>query len=160
MGRKPTPAILKIGREHPDVEVTGSVEDIRPYIDRAAVYVVPLRVGGGTRIKIFEAMAMRKAIVSTRVGAEGLPVTDGKDIVFADSAEDFARETVRRRGDADERRRLGDAGRELVVDSYTWETAAAVFARTCESVARSRSGSEPAGDEEAVRTGEGVDHAS
>src|SRR5262249_54224640 len=72
------------------VEVTGRVDDVRPHIARGAVYVVPLRIGGGTRLKIFEAMSMGKAVVSTAIGAEGLPVTNGRDIVIADEASAFA----------------------------------------------------------------------
>ena len=79
IGRAPTPAVRKLA-EIPGVEVTGRVDDVRPHIARGAVYVVPLRIGGGTRLKIFEAMSMAKAVVSTTVGAEGLPVTHGRDI--------------------------------------------------------------------------------
>ncbi len=77
VGRAPTPAIVKLGSEY-GVEVTGRVDDVRPHMAAAAVYVVPLRIGGGTRLKIFEAMAMGKPVVSTTIGAEGLPVTSGR----------------------------------------------------------------------------------
>src|SRR4029079_4842246 len=72
VGRTPTPAVKKLACI-PGVEVTGRVDDVRPHIARAAVYIVPLRIGGGTRLKIFEAMSMAKAVVSTTIGAEGLP---------------------------------------------------------------------------------------
>src|SRR5204862_5374835 len=85
VGRKPTRKLLALAQDNPAVRVTGAVDDIRPSISGAAVYVVPLRIGGGTRIKIFEAMAMESAVVSTRIGAEGLPVTDGDNILLADS---------------------------------------------------------------------------
>ena len=75
------------------MHIAGRVEDVRPYVDSAAVYVVPLRIGGGTRLKILEALAMKKAIVSTSVGAEGLNVTDGADFMLADTADEFARES-------------------------------------------------------------------
>ena len=71
VGRAPTPAVKRLAEEH-GVQVTGRVDDVRPYMKEAAVYVVPLRIGGGTRLKIFEAMSMGKAVVSTTVGAEGL----------------------------------------------------------------------------------------
>ena len=72
------------------IEVTGRVEDVRPYLGRAEVVIVPLRIGSGTRIKIFEAMAMAKPVVSTTIGAEGLPVTSGENVVLADTPEAFA----------------------------------------------------------------------
>src|SRR5690606_17391780 len=78
VGRAPTPAVQRLA-EIPGVDVTGTVPDVRTHIARAAVYIVPIRIGGGTRLKIFEAMSMGKAIVSTTVGAEGLPVSDGAD---------------------------------------------------------------------------------
>ena len=80
--------------EIPGVEVTGRVDDVRPHIARGSVYIVPLRIGGGTRLKIFEAMAMGKAVVSTTVGAEGLPVTNGRDIDIADEPARFAHAVV------------------------------------------------------------------
>ncbi len=77
VGRAPTPAVRRLARAS-GRRVTGRVDDVRPHVRGGAVYVVPLRIGGGTRLKIFEAMAMGKAVVSTTVGAEGLPVTDGE----------------------------------------------------------------------------------
>src|SRR5260370_42559956 len=74
--------------------LTGGVPSVIEYLKSAAVFVVPLRIGGGTRLKIFEAMAMGKAIVSTAIGAEGLDVRDGEDIVFSDDAPDFADRVV------------------------------------------------------------------
>ena len=134
VGRNPGEPVVRLGRDHADVRVTGTVEDVRPYIDRAAVYVVPLRIGGGTRIKIFEAMSMAKAVVSTTIGAEGLPVTDGRDIVLEDRPERFAEKVVALLRTPEERRRLGDAARTLVVEHYTWDVAARRFAEICESV--------------------------
>ena len=67
---------------------------MRPYVESASIYIVPLRIGGGTRIKIFEAMATGKAVVSTTIGAEGLPVTNDKNIVLADTAEEFASKVI------------------------------------------------------------------
>ena len=72
------------------IEVTGSVPSVQSHLQEAAVVVVPLRIGGGTRLKIYEAMAMGKAVVSTSIGAEGLDVHDGRDIVLADQADAFA----------------------------------------------------------------------
>ena len=90
VGRKPGKGIMAWAESDPGIQVTGRVEDIRPYIANGAVYVVPLRVGGGTRLKIFEAMAMGKAVVSTTIGAEGLPGDRGSDIILADEPAQFA----------------------------------------------------------------------
>ena len=105
---------------HTGVEVTGRVDDVRPEIARSQVYVVPLRIGGGTRLKIFEAMAMGRAVVSTTIGAEGLPVTPNRDIVIADEADAFARAVVDLIRNHDRRRRIEAAARQLVVDRYDW----------------------------------------
>ena len=94
IGRAPTPAVRKLAEE-PGVEITGSVDDVRPHVAAGSVYIVPLRIGGGTRLKIFEAMGMGKAVVSTTIGAEGLPVTDGADLVIADEPAAFAEAVVR-----------------------------------------------------------------
>jgi glycosyltransferase involved in cell wall biosynthesis len=109
------------------MKVTGEVEDVRPYVRDAAVYIVPLRVGGGTRLKIFEAMAMGKAVVSTSIGAEGLPVRDGENILLADEGGDFARKIVNLLRDPATRNRLGQAGRRLVESEYSWSSVAERF---------------------------------
>ncbi|HMS11329.1 MAG TPA: glycosyltransferase, partial [Pyrinomonadaceae bacterium] len=84
VGRDPFPEILELAKKDSSIRVTGRVDDVRPYMREAAVFVVPIRIGGGTRLKIFEAMAMGLPVVSTTVGAEGLPVSDGKDILLCD----------------------------------------------------------------------------
>src|SRR6185369_9141795 len=106
------------------VQVTGRVDDVRPYMKDAAVYVVPLRIGGGTRLKIFEAMAMGKAVVSTTVGAEGLPVTSGDHVMLADDPRTFADAVVRLMRDVDRRREIEAAARALVVERYDWSAVA------------------------------------
>jgi glycosyltransferase involved in cell wall biosynthesis len=116
------------------VEVTGTVDDVRPYMAKAAVYVVPLRVGGGTRLKIFEALAMGKAVVTTTVGAEGLPVTPGEHLLQADDPADFARAVVTLLRDRGLRDKLGVGGRRLVEERYSWAEAAREFERRCEEI--------------------------
>src|SRR5260370_31999087 len=96
------------------VKVTGTVDDIRPYIADAAVYVVPLRVGGGTRLKIFEALAMAKAVVSTPVGAEGLPLRPGEHFLRADDPTEFARAVTSLLRDPARPRARAAAGRGVV----------------------------------------------
>ena len=105
------------------IEVTDVVDDPRPYLDSATVVVVPLRAGGGTRFKIIEAMAKGKAIVSTRVGAEGIEVEHEKELLLADDAESFAREVSRLLRDPELAERLGRSGRRLAEQSYGREAA-------------------------------------
>ena len=140
VGRNPSPALQRFAAEHEGIELTGTVDDVRPYIERAAVYVVPLRVGGGTRMKIFEAMAMNKAVVSTTIGAEGLPVIDGENIVLADDPGQFAGKVVSLLRDRDLRRRLGECGNRMVRENFTWDAVARVFAGICEKAEEWRRG--------------------
>ena len=126
IGRAPTPAVRKLA-EIPGVDVTGRVDDVRPHIARGAVYIVPLRIGGGTRLKIFEAMSMGKAVVSTTIGAEGLPVTSGRDIDIADEPSRFAHAVVHLMRDTESRRAMESAARRLVVERYDWAAVAKDF---------------------------------
>jgi polysaccharide biosynthesis protein PslH len=125
VGRTPTPAVRALADEH--IEVTGTVADVRPYMRKAAVFIVPLRIGGGTRLKIFEAMAMGQAVVSTTVGAEGLPVIDGEHALIADGPRAFAAAVVSLLRDPQRRQSLADAARKLVVDRYGWSAAGDVL---------------------------------
>lgn len=121
----------------PQVHVTGRVDDIRPYLRRAPVYVVPLRSGSGTRIKIFEAMAMGKPVVSTSIGAEGLPVTHGQNILIADHPREFANSVVRLLRDRELAARLGGAARALVEKQFTWKAVASQFDTILQHTVRS-----------------------
>lgn len=121
VGQLPPSAITCRAAE--DVIVTGLVDDVRPYLARAAVVVAPLRIGGGTRLKIVEAMAMGKPIVATRIGAEGLDVNDGEHILLGDTAEDFATQVVRALDDSALAQRLGLAARQRAEALYTWRDA-------------------------------------
>lgn len=120
----PAPPASLLRRAGDDVALTGMVEDIRPFLARATAIVAPLRIGGGTRLKILEALAMGKATVSTTIGAEGLDVTDGRDILLADTAPAFAEQVGRVLDDAALARRLGAAGRALVERRYEWRESA------------------------------------
>jgi sugar transferase (PEP-CTERM/EpsH1 system associated) len=122
VGRAPTPAVRALASD--SIEVTGTVDDVRPFMDKAAVYVVPLRIGGGTRLKIFEAMSMGKAVVSTTVGAEGLPVVDGRDAIIADEPRAFATAVLSLLRDAKRRHAIERAARSLVVEQYDWSAVA------------------------------------
>lgn len=108
--------------EFADVRIiqTGRVDDVRAFTARSKVVVVPLRIGGGTRVKILEAMSMERAIVSTSTGAEGIEYTVDTDIILADRPEVFARKVVLLLDDNEKRRALGMAGRKLVLEKYDW----------------------------------------
>ena len=127
VGRRPTAVVRKLGEDYPDVIVTGDVDDIRPYMANAAVFVVPIRIGGGTRMKIYEAMAMGKAVVSTSVGAEGLPLVNGKHLLIADSRDDFAGEVIRVLRDKGLATNLGSAGNIFVNENCGWDHVAEIF---------------------------------
>src|SRR5512143_687861 len=119
VGRNPTERVKAAGAAA-GVNVTGTVPDVRPYMAQATVYVVPLRIGGGTRLKIFEALAMGKAVVATTVGAEGLPVRDGEHLLLADNPGAFAQAVVHLIRDAEPRRRIEQEARRLVLERYDW----------------------------------------
>jgi len=135
VGRNPSERLLERTRMHPEIRVVGRVEDVRPHVARGALFVIPLRIGGGTRIKAYEAMAMGKAIVSTRIGVEGLPVRDGDNVVLADRPEDFAAAVARLLKDRAERDRIGRNARAYIEGNVSWRRAANAFADICASVA-------------------------
>jgi polysaccharide biosynthesis protein PslH len=107
----------------PNVSVTGEVPDVRPYLAGAAVVVVPVRMGGGTRLKVVEALAMEKAIVTTSLGCEGIAVQDGREVLIADDAAAMSGAILRLFDDPALAARLGRAGRELAIDRYSWHDA-------------------------------------
>jgi glycosyltransferase involved in cell wall biosynthesis len=113
-------------RNNPNVEITGAVADTRPYIGAAAVYVIPMRIGGGTRFKALEAMASGKAIVSTSLGIEGIPVRSEREMLLADTPEAFASAILRLitdlRTGASLQKQLGMQARRFVEQHYGWPT--------------------------------------
>src|SRR4051812_39467228 len=139
IGRAPTPSVRRLAGD-PGIEVTGRVDDVRPHVAAGSVYVVPLRIGGGTRLKIFEAMSMGKAVVSTTVGAEGLPVTPGQNILIADEPARFAQAVVHMMRDGDARRRVEAEARRIVVERYDWSAVAQDFEAALEQVAAGGAG--------------------
>jgi sugar transferase (PEP-CTERM/EpsH1 system associated) len=131
VGRNPTPRVLALAERIPAIRVTGGVPDVRPYMERASAFVVPIRIGGGTRLKIYEAMAMELPVVSTAVGAEGLPLRDGSDVVLADDPDAFADAVARLLTDPAAAARLGAQGAATVRAEYGWDRVAAKFADAC-----------------------------
>ena len=120
VGRNPPPAIQDAASD-PLITVTGTVPDVRPYLWTSALSLVPLRIGGGTRLKIFEAMAASTPVVATTIGAEGLPVQHGQHIQIADAADAFAAECLRLLSHDAQRRTLAANALRLVVENFSWE---------------------------------------
>jgi polysaccharide biosynthesis protein PslH len=126
-GRRPASAIKELAQRDSGIVVTGTVPDVRPYLWGSTVAIVPLRIGGGTRLKIFEAMAARLPVVSTSIGAEGLPVTEGEHIAIADNPERFARCCLDLLTDADLRQRRADRAWQLVSRQFSWSAVSTEF---------------------------------
>lgn len=120
LGRAPEPIRKRYAQRY-DVTLTGYVNDIRPYVLGAACYIVPIRIGGGTRLKILDAWAMGKAVVSTSTGCEGLAARDGQNILIREDPQSFADAIERVLGDSALRRRLGEAARRTAVEQYDWK---------------------------------------
>jgi glycosyltransferase involved in cell wall biosynthesis len=132
LARRPSARLTIVGRvsardaralSRPTVEVIGRVKDIRPHIQSAAVVAVPIRIGGGTRLKVVEAMSMGKAIVTTSIGCEGIDVRNGEHLLIADDDDSFAARVVQLFDDAQLRADLGVAGRALAEARYSWNLA-------------------------------------
>ena len=126
IGRKPSARVRELA-SRPGIGVTGTVDDVRPHVRAGTVQVVPIRIGGGTRLKIYEALAMGQAVVSTTIGAEGLDVEPQTHLELADDATSMSDVVLALLGDESRRRALGDAGRELVASKYAWPQVARQF---------------------------------
>ena len=136
VGRNPYSRLLGLSGEDPSIKVTGRVDDVRPFIERASAYIVPLRIGGGTRLKIFEAMAMEMPVVSTRIGAEGLPVRDQEHLLLADEPETFAASLIKVLQDDEFARSLGKQAAQTVRKNFDWEAVTTHFVKACEAAQR------------------------
>lgn len=121
VGKDPTPDLLELARSDPSVIVTGTVEDVRPYFERVKVFVNPVRIGGGFRGKILEAMSMGLPIVTTSLGAEGVNAEDGRDMLIADDPADFAAATARLLRDDGLCDGLGERVRAMALECFSWE---------------------------------------
>lgn len=119
VGKNPPSSVVKLGKLA-GITVTGSVPDVRPYLAAATVAIAPLRIGSGTRLKILEALAMKKAVVSTSLGCEGLDVVPGRHLIMVDQPEAFAQCVVDLLQDQEKRAALGGAGREFA-RAYSWQ---------------------------------------
>jgi len=131
VGRNPSPRMKKRLSTVPEIQLTGWVDDVRPYIAKATLYIVPMRIGGGTRMKIYEAMAMGKAILSTSIGAEGLPVKDGENIILENDPFEFSKKIIKMRKDSKMRTRLGKNASAYVRENCSWHQVGEVFHQIC-----------------------------
>jgi glycosyltransferase involved in cell wall biosynthesis len=127
VGRNPAHRIRRLASD--TIEIVGGVDDVIPYLHAAEVFVVPLRIGGGTRLKIYEAMAAERAVVSTTVGAEGLDIRDGRDIVLADEPGLFAGAIIRLLREPGARQELG-RGAGATAQRFDWSAVALEFEST------------------------------
>jgi glycosyltransferase involved in cell wall biosynthesis len=141
VGREPTREIRALADKNPLVEVTGTVPDVRPYLWSSSVSIVPLRIGGGTRMKIYEAMAAQTPVVSTTIGAEGLDIHPQREIRIADTPETFAAECIALMNDPALARSQALEACRLVSGSFGWENVARQF----EAILQSAAGVPPAG---------------
>lgn len=121
VGRNPSRELLKLAQEDKRIVVTGAVDDIRPHVAKAKIFVVPLRIGGGTRLKILEAMSMSKVVVSTSIGAEGIDCIHDRNIIIADTPEEFANSINFLLNDESKIQMLAEASRKLVCNQYDWK---------------------------------------
>jgi glycosyltransferase involved in cell wall biosynthesis len=138
VGRLPGPEVNALGRD-PRIEVTGAVSDVRPFFSAATAVVVPLLSGGGTRLKVLDAMAAGRAVVSTSIGCAGIEVVPGRDVLVADGVEAFAAATSRVLNDTKLRSSLAAAGRTLVEERYDWSSVAARLESLLEELAQGAS---------------------
>jgi len=127
VGADPAPEVRQLASDH--VIVTGRVPDVRPFVHEATAFVVPLRMGGGTRLKVLEGLAMRKAMVSTALGCEGIDVVDGEHLLIRDEAGAFARAVIRILEDPNLATELGARARQLAESRYRWESVVADLER-------------------------------
>jgi glycosyltransferase involved in cell wall biosynthesis len=126
-GRRPSSEIQRLAERDSRILVTGTVSDIRPYLWDSAVSIVPLRIGGGTRLKIYEAMAAKIPVVSTSIGAEGLDIRNGEDIHIADRPAEFAERCLVLLDDPAARTRMADIAFSIVASRYSWEIVSRKF---------------------------------
>ncbi len=120
VGKGPSVAVQALGKTDGRIIITGRVDDVRPYMERAKIFVVPIRIGGGTRLKILEAMSMQMPVVSTCVGAEGIDYTHSLDIIISDDPQEMADKIVALLTDEPGRVTLGEKARQLVCGQYDW----------------------------------------
>jgi polysaccharide biosynthesis protein PslH len=120
VGKSPSVALTQAKGQDDRIVITRRVDDVRPYLSKCKVFITPLRIGGGTRLKILEALAMEKAIVATSIGAEGIEYKENENMAIADRPKEFANKVLDLMASPEKRKALGKAGRQLVLGHYDW----------------------------------------
>jgi glycosyltransferase involved in cell wall biosynthesis len=120
IGQDPPEKLLDLARRDPSYRVHGFVDDVRNYIEEAGIYVCPIREGGGTRLKILDALAMRKPLVAHPLSCEGIDVKDGESVLFATHPAEFRDNILLLLGNKELRNKMGEAGRDLVCKKYSY----------------------------------------
>lgn len=142
VGARPTPAVAAMAR-HPGVAVYGSVPDVRPYLARAGIAIVPLRLGSGTRLKILEALAAHRPVVSTTLGAEGLELVHERDLLIADRPEAFATAICRLMEHPEQAQPIAARGHDSVCERYDWSVIGRAYGALVRDLLRSGRYTEP-----------------
>jgi glycosyltransferase involved in cell wall biosynthesis len=136
IGQDPPEDLISISKRDESIKVHGFVDDIRPYVAKSAVYVVPLRVGGGTRLKVLDSLSQGKAMVSTSIGCEGIDVTDGLNIHIEDDNRAFADRVIELLNNPQRRQELGAEARKLAEQKYAWPSIGHALHEAYESIAK------------------------
>ena len=134
VGRRLGPEIRIFAENDSSITVHADVPDVRPYIAQCDLFIVPLRIGGGSRIKIYEAMAMNRPVVSTTIGAEGLPLVPNHDIAIGDTPAEYAEQVVSLLEDPVRKQTVSQSGYELVTQNYQWKNVAIRLKEHCEEL--------------------------
>jgi len=121
VGTSPTSKLIKAAKESSHVKIAGYVDDVRPYLAVSAVFIAPLRSGSGTKIKVLNALAFEKAVVTTSIGAEGINVEHKKNIFISDKAKEFAEQTIYFLENPQVAKKIAENGRKFIEDNYAWE---------------------------------------
>ena len=136
-GSNPPESLRRMARTLAGVTVHGYVPDVRPLIDSAALYVCPIRDGGGTKLKILDAFAMKKCVLAHPIACEGISVTPDKNVVLAETADEFVERIIALLSDPDRRQAIGEAARALVESRYSFRAIGAQFRSVLCDAARS-----------------------
>jgi polysaccharide biosynthesis protein PslH len=121
VGSSPTSKLIKTAQNSPGIEITGYVDDVRPYMNESSVFIAPLRSGSGTKIKVLNALALEKAVVTTSIGAEGINVEHKKNVIISDETKEFAEQTIYLLENPQIAKKIGENGRKFIEDNYAWE---------------------------------------
>ncbi|MBN1540587.1 glycosyltransferase [candidate division KSB1 bacterium] len=129
VGRRPTALLQSLAQKNSRITCTDYVADVRPFMEKAAIFIAPLKSGGGTKVKVLNAMSMARAVVTTSIGAEGILAMPGKEIVIADHPEDFAEQVIRLLQNPQQAKAIGKAARQRIQETYDWSIVAAEMER-------------------------------